>query len=351
MECSSKSIPISTAVFEKHDYSKPVKKKFKCLEDFDPRPLKYRGTAVSRLPTLLDTIRGQQLCLSLLLDETCQHWPDEDNALAGNSSYHMPTVTSLRDTISAFKNSLIMSEEEIRNIEQRTRDQRLSPLWHSARKFRLTASLFGSILHQKENTPPDELVINLLQQKTFTTRATQYGIDNEPAAISEYVAYQHAHGHPNLAVSPSGFIVSSTHPYLGASPDGAVYDPSNMQQPFGYVEVKCPYTARNVSPTDACENSGFCCTFNESTGCLQLKESHAYYAQIQGQMAIGCRPWCDFVVYTKKGVSVQRVKFNQSFWDDKLLKKLTSFYDNCVAPEIVSPVHVIGIPLRDLSKN
>ena len=38
---------------------------------------------------------------------------------------------------------------------------------------------------------------------------------------------------------------------------------------------------------------------------------------------------------------------------DKLegaLPKLVSFYNNCVVPEIVSPVHTLGIPIRDLSK-
>jgi len=83
---------------------------------------------------------------------------------------------------------------------------------------------------------------------------------------------------------------------------------------------------------------------------LRLKSNHAYFAQIQGQMGIGNRPWCDFVVYTLKGLSVSRVKFDSKFWEDAL-PKLASFYDNCVAPEIVSPVHALGIPIRDLSKS
>ena len=44
-----------------------------------------------------------------------------------------------------------------------------------------------------------------------------------------------------------------------------------------------------------------------------LKENHAYFCQVQGKMAIGCRHWCDFVVYTNKGISVERVSFNESF--------------------------------------
>jgi len=65
-------------------------------------------------------------------------------------------------------------------------------------------------------------------------------------------------------------------------------------------------------------------------------------------MVIGNRPWCDFVIYTTKGVNVHQVQFDKDYWNLTLLPKLTTFYDNCVAPEIVSPVHVLGIPIHNL---
>lgn len=67
-------------------------------------------------------------------------------------------------------------------------------------------------------------------------------------------------------------------------------------------------------------------------------------------MAIGVHPWCDFIVYTSKGVTVERVRYNQEFWEKDLLPKLEEFYDKCVAPEIVSPLRVLGLPLRDLRR-
>ena len=67
-------------------------------------------------------------------------------------------------------------------------------------------------------------------------------------------------------------------------------------------------------------------------------------------MAIGQRPWCDFVIYTTKGLSVERIQFDNDYWTNTLLPKLESFYDNCIAPEVVSPLHTLGLPLRDLSK-
>ena len=122
--------------------------------------------------------------------------------------------------------------------------------------------------------------------------------------------------------------------------------PMNSNHAFRFLEVKCPYSYKDRTPKEACEDSKFCCKFDPSTAQLRLKESHNYFSQVQGQMG---RPWCDFVVYTKQGISVQRIKFDKQFWDE-LVPKLESFYNNCVVPEIVSPLHPLGLPLRNLSK-
>ena len=31
-------------------------------------------------------------------------------------------------------------------------------------------------------------------------------------------------------------------------------------------------------------------------------------------MALTGAKWCDFIIYTKKGVSVQRIRFDEQFW-------------------------------------
>ena len=148
-------------------------------------------------------------------------------------------------------------------------------------------------------------------------------------------------------------IISESYPFLSATPDGSVYDPSCREQPYGFLEVKCPYSKRNVTPEDACASPDFCCAIDtnaQGENKVRLKRNHTYYAQVQGQMGIGERPWCDFVIYTSKGVSIERINFDQHFWKCELLPKLISFYDHCVAPEIVSPVHVLGLPVRHLRK-
>ena len=56
-----------------------------------------------------------------------------------------------------------------------------------------------------------------------------------------------------------------------------------------------------------------------------LKKDHAYYTQVQGQLALTGAEWCDFVVYTHKGLIIQRIYFESAFWDI-LYEKLASVY-------------------------
>jgi len=316
-------------------------------ENFDPRPLEFRGTVHTRLPAHLEKIRGEHLCISLLFDEHFRYW-DGANSVAEPA---LPDEATLRETVEAFKDSLAISDDAIHRIECETRQQQNSPLWYEVRRYRITASMFGIILRRRPDTPPDSLVLKILQSKQFRSAATEWGIQQESFAIQEYIRHQQGHGHPELTVAPCGFHISKSHPYLGATPDGAVCDPSNLDRPFAFLEVKCPHAHRNNTPEEASLTSGFCCSLelsSDGTQRLILRRNHIYYAQVQGQMAVGDRPWCDFVVYTTKGISVQRIEFDKDYWEKTLLPKLIEFYNNILGPEIASPVHVIGLPIRNL---
>lgn len=43
--------------------------------------------------------------------------------------------------------------------------------------------------------------------------------------------------------------------------------------------------------------------------------------QIQDQLAVYELEWVDFVVWTKKGISVQRIPFSSAMWE-KMLQRL-----------------------------
>jgi len=52
---------------------------------------------------------------------------------------------------------------------------------------------------------------------------------------------------------------------------------------------------------------------------------HAFFVQVQGQMGVTGASWCDFIVYTKKGISVERIVFEPDYWAE-LRQKLSSYY-------------------------
>lgn len=75
----------------------------------------------------------------------------------------------------------------------------------------------------------------------------------------------------------------------------------------------------------------FFCT--ETNGELFLKENHNYMYQTKGQLAVYELECVDFVVWTKKGISVQRIPFLSEMWE-KMLSRLKAFYLNGILPEL-----------------
>ena len=252
------------------------------MEKFDPRPEAMRNTIAKRLPRLLEDVKGKGLCVSLLFDPSlCADTPATPTFL---------TKSQLLKKVMKFKKTLEVSEEDIRRIQNETRGQSTSPLWFEARRLRLTASLFGRVTQLKPSTLPDNLVLTVLGVKTATGAALSYGRSMEATALDAYVKYQQAHGHPHLLTATTGVIISHKYPFLAASPDATVYDPSNVSEPYGFVEIKCPFKYQDTTPTLTASKSDFFLK-QGSDGHLVLKESHVYFSQVQGQMGVGKRMW------------------------------------------------------------
>lgn len=215
---------------------------------------------------------------------------------------------------------LTVTKSEIVSIEEATRLQAKSDRWKDERKFRFTASNFHRISRRVRNH--DTLAEELINPKPISARNLEHGRRYEPIALIAYEKYMHKKGMP-VKVLDCGFVVNKGHPILGASPDARVID-AGCVHPYGIVEVKCPATKFQVTPLDACSDPSF---FMEKIGddkCA-LKRSDKYYAQVQGQLAITGARWCDFVIYTKVGMYIQRITLDVPYWED-LKEKLTTYY-------------------------
>jgi hypothetical protein len=175
----------------------------------------------------------------------------------------------------------------------------------------LTASKFSKILKRKSITP--KYVQAISNPKPFKSTSTSYGISNEKRARQVYVKKQGIHVHD------CGLCVNPEFPYLGATPDGIVCDDGDC----GIIEIKCPYTARDMSIEESLSLPGFCLEERDNKICL--KKTHAYYYQIQGQLMITGVEFCDFIVYTRKEIHIERIDQDLVFMN-KLLSDLSKVY-------------------------
>ena len=57
----------------------------------------------------------------------------------------------------------------------------------------------------------------------------------------------------------------------------------------------------------------------------RLKRDHAYYYQVQGQMGVTGAKWCYFIVYTSKGIYIERIAFGPVYWGN-LKNELLRYY-------------------------
>jgi len=174
-----------------------------------------------------------------------------------------------------------------------------SPEWFAARAGKVTASRVADVLSKvkdgesagRRNLKADLVVERLTGQKTagFTNTAMQWGIDTEPQARA---AYEAATGN---FVNEVAFVDHPTIVNFGCSPDGYVNDD-------GIVEIKCPSSHVHLEYIEA------------------DTPPKKYFIQMQAQMAVTGRQWCDFVSFDPRlpdGLQLLIVRVNR---DDKFIE-------------------------------
>ena len=117
-----------------------------------------------------------------------------------------------------------------------------------------------------------------------------------------------------------------THPFIAVSPDLEINCTSHGP---GLVEIKCPATIIGKEPS--AENYKHLEIINEQP---YLNKTSPYYFEIQGQLVVTGRQYCDFFVFSFRGHLNIRVEFNEQFWVE-LLDNLDWFFRNFVAPELL----------------
>ena len=136
----------------------------------------------------------------------------------------------------------------------------------------------------------------------------------EERACQQYKTYMKQTGHPDLTTDVCGLFVSLDNPWLAGTPDGLVNDPNDdTSKSLGLVEIKNPYSARNLTLEEAMKTPTFC--LEHKDGLFRLKRRHDYFYQVQCQLYCTKRDWCDFVVRTEKDLHVERIHKDSTWWD------------------------------------
>jgi len=154
-----------------------------------------------------------------------------------------------------------------RMLEQGSRE------WRQARLGHISGSNIADVMSKGKGIGRKNLMMRLLAERvtgvvpeSYTNAAMEWGTENEPFARMEYEVSR------ETFVEKTGFWKHPLIPWLGASPDGLVGGD-------GLVEIKCPNTTTHLEYI-----------FNDEV-------PSDYYKQIQCQLWVTNRNWCDFVSF------------------------------------------------------
>ena len=170
--------------------------------------------------------------------------------------------------------------------------------WFAARLGKVTASKVASVLAKKDSATRADYLTDLVlerltgkQQEFYQNEAMQWGTDTEPQARMAYEAQT------STLVDELGFIDHPTIANFGCSPDGVIGED-------GLIEIKCPNSKTHLSTL------------------LSGKAPTKYIPQMQTQMAVMNRQWCDFVSFDPRlpeDLQLFVVRVNR---DDEYIAKL-----------------------------
>ena len=243
--------------------------------------------------------------------------------------------------------NLKVSAEEVTFVEESTRNQAASAIWHEQRAGRITSSTVHEVLRTSALHPAPSVLKKICQpdMRQLKVPAIQWGNNNEEHAFLLYVnlytgAGQKPDGipsgvimmtnpgpHEDCIISKSGLVICEEKPFLGVSPDGCVLCKCCGK---GLLEIKCPYKYRDSSLTDALKETDF--YIDEK---YRLKEKHKYYAQVQLQMYVCVADYVDFLVWTPVDCLIMRVKRNDDFICE-MMTKLENIWIRHILPELLT---------------
>lgn len=160
--------------------------------------------------------------------------------------------------------------------------------------------------------------------------ATAWGREHEDEARLAYEVYMAGQGNP-VFVQQVGFQRHPTLEWVGASPDGLVGDD-------GMIEIKCPYnTMTHLTTIISASRKLASALLGDAPAAISLMPEE-YYPQVQGNLWVLGRRWCDFISYDPRlpehlRLYVARIERDEPFIErlEKEVRKFLSEIEEHVA--------------------
>ncbi|XP_013406999.1 uncharacterized protein LOC106171266 [Lingula anatina] len=271
------------------------------------------------------TKKGTAVALSVSKDYAASFKP---KTLEGDWPVDLKSVRndSLRDAsyeeILAHADSvnINVTPSQVSFVESVTREQAKSAKWCQYRVGRITASRIYEATRTNTETPSRSLIKGICKPTSFKSVHTDWGIRKEPVAKKAYNNEMNRQ-HTDFTMKDSGLVLHPDYPEFGASPDALV---SCSCCGSGLLEVKCPSTLKDSDTIDMPYLKD-----------KKLKRETKYFYQVQMQLFLTDRQYCDFFIWTPHATLCERITRDTKLWEDMCCKG-QNFHRRVIMPELIS---------------
>ena len=303
--------------FSKKIYRREERNNAKPLND-PRRPSERNNDPKNVNRELLDKIkRVKPNCgfFCLLSDEKLDQ---NKNDIISPIKEHPVSLTDIFDRAKIIKRNLVGSDQERQNIALATKAQSNCQAWFEHRRVRITASQSKRALIKPSTSPTKAMKEILHYNNQYQRNKMKQGLKDEKKIILEY------ENKLDCKVSETGFVISQSHPFFGASPDGEVDG--------GLVEMKRIFTD-GLSLKEAVCKRRIC---RDTCHGLVINRNHKFYYQVQQLMLCTKSSWTDLVLSDTVNLIILHVRKDKKFLSD-IVPKLEKFYDNHISLELAYP--------------
>lgn len=201
------------------------------------------------------------------------------------------------------------TEGEIIMIQKLTVRQSETNFWFKLRAGRVTASNFKEVVKTSKTKPALSLIKKICYplNHIFTTKATKYGVENEPIARDAYKKLMEKN-HTNFKIETCGLFISNNYPECGASPDGICSCDCCGQY---ILEIKCPFNI-NKDGIEFYSQKNYEIAFENNQ--YKLKSTSKWYYQVQMQLYVTNTNFCHFFVWSPKNVFMEKIYKDDALW-------------------------------------